>query len=299
MRPYYYGHIIYYSPASIHLNSANFMEAFFADIPPFYRSALLVAGLLLLWVTEGFIPRFRFNHNRYRHAGTNLFFTVTTAVVNLGFAFAVVAASEWTGREQFGLLYWTGAPLWLHLILALMMLDLIGAYLIHLIQHKVAWMWHFHKVHHIDTSIDVTTALRHHPVENVLRVGALVTAIVTMGIPIWMVMLYQSLSALMSQFNHANIRLPGWLDKGLSWIIVSPDMHKVHHSRYQPETDSNYANIFSIWDRLFGTFVTVPDTTRIRYGLDEYQEPRYQEVGSLLKVPWEKTDVLVKKPVNS
>jgi sterol desaturase/sphingolipid hydroxylase (fatty acid hydroxylase superfamily) len=121
-----------------------------------------------------------------------------------------------------------------------------------------------------------------------------------MGIPIWMVMLYQSLSALMSQFNHANIKLPGWLDKSLSWIIVSPDMHKVHHSRYQPETDANYANIFSIWDRICGTFVTVTDTTRIRYGLDEYQDARYQDIGPLLKVPWEKTNVLMEqRPVNS
>jgi sterol desaturase/sphingolipid hydroxylase (fatty acid hydroxylase superfamily) len=276
------------------------MEAFFENIPPSYRSALLVAGLLLLWIIEGFIPRFRFSNNRYRHAGTNVFFTVTTAVVNVGFAFLVVKASEWTGRTQFGLLYWLGVPAWLHFILALLMLDFLGAYLIHLVQHKVGWMWHFHKIHHIDTNIDVTTALRHHPVESVFRVVALIVAIISMGIPIWMVMLYQSLSALMSQFNHANIKLPGWLDKSLSWIIVSPDMHKVHHSRYQPETDSNYANIFSIWDRICGTFVTVADTARIRYGLDEYQDARYQEIGPLLKVPWEKTNVLMEqRPVNS
>jgi len=276
------------------------MEAFFENIPPTYRSALLVAGLLLLWIIEGFIPRFRFSNNRFRHAGTNIFFTVTTAIINVGFAFLVVKASEWTGQARFGLLYWLGAPAWLHFILALLMLDFLGAYLIHLMQHKVEWMWHFHKIHHIDTNIDVTTALRHHPVESVFRVVALIVAIVSMGIPIWMVMLYQSLSALMSQFNHANIKLPEWLDKGLSWIIVSPDMHKVHHSRYQPETDSNYANIFSIWDRICGTFVTVTDTTRIRYGLDEYQDLRYQDIGPLLKVPWEKTNVLMEqRPVNS
>ncbi len=275
------------------------MESFFANISPEYRTALLVAGLLLLWTAEGLIPRFRFSNNRYRHAGTGLFFMLTTALVNLAFAFVVVKASEWTSREQFGLLYWTGVPYWLHIVLALMLMDLIGAYLIHLVQHKVAWMWHVHKVHHIDTSVDVSSALRHHPVESLFRVGALIAAIIIAGIPIWMVMLYQSISALMSQFNHANIRLPQWLDTALSWIIVSPDMHKVHHSRYQPETDSNYANIFSIWDRLFGTFVTVPDTARIQYGLDEYQEPRYGEIGALLKVPFEKVDVLTERPANS
>ncbi len=225
------------------------------------------------------------------------FFTVTTALINLAFAFIVVKAAQWSGQQRFGLLYWTGVPVWLHTLVALMMLDFIGAYLIHLVQHKVAWMWHFHKIHHIDTNIDVTTALRHHPVESVFRVMALVVAILTMGIPIWMVMLYQTISALMSQFNHANIKLPPAVDQALSWVIVSPDMHKVHHSRYQPETDSNYANIFSIWDRICGTYVMVPDTTKLRYGLDEYQDSRYHDIGPLLKVPWQKTDVLVKKPV--
>ena len=263
------------------------MESFFENIPSYYRTAILVGGLVLLWIIEGVIPRFSFKVNRYKHAGTNLFFTLTTAVVNLSFAFLVVKASEWTTQQHFGLLYRLGTPGWLHALLGLLMLDFIGAYLIHVVQHKIAWMWHFHKIHHIDTAVDTTTALRHHPIESVLRVGALLAAIITMGVPIWLVMLYQSLSAFMSQFNHANIHLPGWLDKGLSWIIVSPDMHKVHHSRYQPETDSNYANIFSIWDRLFGTFVKVPDTTALRYGLDEYQESRYQEIGPLLKAPWE------------
>lgn len=263
------------------------MIEFFEHIPSHYRTAMLVAGLVLLWVIEGAIPRLRFTGNKYRHAGTNLFFTLTTAIVNFGFAFLIVKASQWTAAEQFGLLYWLSLPLWLHAVLAILMMDFIGAYLIHFIQHKVAWMWHFHKIHHTDKEVDTTTALRHHPVESVFRVVALFAAIVSMGVPIWMVMLYQSLSAFMSQFNHANIRLPHWLDKALSWIIVSPDMHKVHHSRYQPETDSNYANIFSIWDRLFGTFVTVKDTTSLRYGLDEYQDARYSQIGPLLKVPFE------------
>lgn len=267
------------------------MMEFFEHIPSHYRTALLVGGLVILWLIEGVIPRIRFRNSRLRHAGTNLFFTLTTAAVNLGFAFLIVKASDWTSSERFGLLYLTQLPVWLHCLLAILMMDFIGAYLVHVIQHKIAWMWHFHKIHHTDTAVDATTALRHHPVESMFRVVALFLAIVAMGVPIWMVMFYQSLSAFMSQFNHANIHLPGWLDKGLSWIIVSPDMHKVHHSRYQPETDSNYANIFSIWDRLFGTFVTVKDTTSLRYGLDEYLDERYQQIGPLLKTPWEDVPV--------
>jgi sterol desaturase/sphingolipid hydroxylase (fatty acid hydroxylase superfamily) len=268
------------------------MVTFFEHIPSVYRTAILMGGLLLLWIIEGMAPRFRFSNNRYRHAGTNLFFTLTTVIVNTGLAFLIVKASRWTSDNQFGLLYLVRLPLWLHTLLALLMLDFIGAWLIHWVQHKTAWLWQFHKIHHIDTHIDATTALRHHPVESLLRVIALLVAIVTMGIPFWMVMLYQSLSVLLSQFNHANIHLPQWLDNALSWIIVSPDMHKVHHSRYQPETDANYANIFSIWDRLLGTFVKVPDTLAIQYGLDEYRDPRYQEIGPLLKVPWEHAAII-------
>lgn len=263
------------------------MIDFFEHIPSYYRTAILVAGLLILWLIEGAIPRLRFSSNKYRHAGTNLFFTLTTAIVNFGFAFLIVKASDWTSSQKFGLLYLLQLPAWLHAILALLILDFIGAYLVHFIQHKIGWMWQFHKIHHTDKEIDTTTALRHHPIESVFRVVALFIAIVVAGVPIWMVMLYQTISAFMSQFNHANIHLPHWLDKGLSWIIVSPDMHKVHHSRFQPETDSNYANIFSLWDRLFGTFVTVKDTTSINYGLDEYQDARYQQIGPLLKTPWE------------
>lgn len=268
------------------------MVTFFEHIPSVYRTAILMSGLLLLWIIEGMAPRFRFGNKRYKHAGTNLFFTLTTVIVNTGLAFLIVKASLWTSAHRFGLLYLTQLPLWLHTILALLMLDFIGAWLIHWVQHKTGWMWQFHKIHHIDTQIDATTALRHHPVESLFRVIALFVAIVAMGVPFWMVMFYQSLSALMSQFNHANIHLPKWLDNALSWVIVSPDMHKVHHSHHQPETDANYANIFSIWDRLFGTFVKVPDTLAIRYGLDEYQDARYQEIGALLKVPWEHTNVL-------
>lgn len=263
------------------------MVSFFEHIPSVYRTAILISGLLLLWIIEGMAPRFHFRSNKYKHAGTNLFFTLTTVVVNTGLAFLIVKASLWTSEHRFGALYLAPLPLWLHTILALLMLDFIGSWLIHWVQHKTAWMWQFHKIHHIDTQIDATTALRHHPVESLFRIVALFVAILTMGVPFWMVMFYQSLSAFMSQFNHANIHLPKWLDNAMSWVIVSPDMHKVHHSRYQPETDANYANIFSIWDRVFGTFINVPDTLAIQYGLDEYRDPRYQEIGPLLRVPWE------------
>ncbi|GEP92963.1 Sterol desaturase/sphingolipid hydroxylase, fatty acid hydroxylase superfamily [Chitinophaga terrae (ex Kim and Jung 2007)] len=264
------------------------MVNFFEHIPSSWRTVILISGLVLLWILEGIAPRFHFKGNKYRHAGTNLFFTLTTVIINTSLAFLIVKISRFTTAQQFGLLYLVKLPLWLHAVLAVLMLDFMGAWLIHWVQHKNAWLWQFHKIHHIDTEIDATTALRHHPVESIWRVGALFITILVMGIPFWMIMLYQSTSAFFSQFNHANIRLPQWLDNSLSWVIVSPDMHKVHHSDYQPETDTNYANIFSIWDRIFGTFKKV-DVTKLRYGLEEYQGPEYEKVSELLKVPWERS----------
>ena len=104
----------------------------------------------------------------------------------------------------------------------------------------------------------------------------------------WLVFLYQSLSAAFSQFNHANIQLPRWIDRPLSWIIVSPDMHKVHHHHTQPLTDTNYGNIFSIWDRLFGTFVYVGDMNTLHYGIDTHPlEKEHNNMSNLLKMPFQ------------
>jgi sterol desaturase/sphingolipid hydroxylase (fatty acid hydroxylase superfamily) len=111
--------------------------------------------------------------------------------------------------------------------------------------------------------------------------------VIVLGAPMWLVMMYQSLSVVFTQFNHANIRLPGWIDRSLSWFIVSPDMHKVHHHYMRPETDSNYGNIFSVWDRLFGTFHYTP-VAQLRYGLDVLDDSTDETLGYQLRIPFDK-----------
>ncbi len=187
----------------------------------------------------------------------------------------------------FGILQWIQMPIWLQLILGLMLLDLVGAYLVHWIEHKVHWMWKFHMIHHADTHVDTTTANRHHPGESVFRAVFAVIAVFVAGSPIWLIMLYQSVSVVLSQFNHANMKFPATLDKILSYVIVSPNMHKIHHHYKQPETDSNYGNIFSIWDRLFGTFHFTP-VKELKYGLDMLKDPRDEDIGSQLNLPFKK-----------
>jgi sterol desaturase/sphingolipid hydroxylase (fatty acid hydroxylase superfamily) len=152
-------------------------------------------------------------------------------------------------------------------------------------------MWRFHLIHHTDTWIDTTSANRHHPGESVIRFLFTTLGVVAIGSPMWLVFLYQSLSVVFSQFNHANISLPEKADKLLSWVIVSPDMHKVHHHYMLPYTDSNYGNIFSIWDRIFGTF-RILNKKDIVYGVDTHMMPDvHNNLRNLLKIPFAKRDV--------
>ncbi len=142
-------------------------------------------------------------------------------------------------------------------------------------------------IHRSDTYVDTTTANRHHPGESVFRAVFTLLAVWILGAPIWLVMMYQSISVVLSQFNHANISLPEKVDKVISWIIVSPNMHKIHHHYMQPETDSNYGNIFSIWDRLFGTYREM-DLKKLKYGLDILDDSTSGDFVEQMKRPFSK-----------
>lgn len=263
---------------------------YFETIPSLHRILILTGGLAFFWMIEYIIPLFRFEYKKTRHAIANIFLTLTTMLVNLPFAYIIVLSADYVSEHHIGLLYLAPLPAGGFLLSGLLLLDLISAYCIHVIQHKVKWMWKFHVVHHSDMHVDTTTANRHHPVESIFRAVFTWLAVLIAGTPMWLVMLYQSLSVVLSQFNHANIALPHWLDKAISWFIVSPDMHKVHHHYLQPYTDTNYGNIFSIWDRLFRTFVSVKKPAEnLRYGIDLLmEEQESQRIGNLLTMPFKK-----------
>lgn len=261
---------------------------YFQHIPSAHRSAILLGGLTFFFLLEGAIPLFRWRYNKWSHAGINLFFTATTVLVNFLMAVILLRSSDWVVANHFGLLQWMpDMPLLWYTIVGLLLLDLIGAYFVHWTEHKVKWMWRFHLVHHTDTNVDTTTANRHHPGESVFRFVFTTAGVIVCGAPIYLVFLYQSLSAALSQFNHANIQFPRWLDDALSWVLVTPRMHRVHHHYVLPYTDSNYGNIFSIWDRLFGTFSRM-DNDRIVFGIDTHMAAdEHSRIGSLLKMPFQ------------
>lgn len=269
---------------------------YFETIPSLHRALILAGGITIFWLIETIKPLFILKYKKWKHAGINIFFTVTSIIVNFLMAFILLWTSNWTVENHFGILQLaTGINPWIFLIIGLLLLDLIGAYLVHFVEHKVKFLWRFHLVHHSDLWVDTTTANRHHPGESVIRFVFTTLAVVFVGAPMWMVFLYQSASVVLSQFNHANISLPVSMDKMLSYVIVSPDMHKVHHHYVLPHTDSNYGNIFSIWDRLFGTFSTIKRED-IVYGIDTHmEEDKNNSLNNLLKIPFQKAQTFEKQ----
>ena len=262
--------------------------AFFEHVPTWFRTALLVGGIVLFWFLEGFFPLFKRPYRKFRHGFLNLFFTLTTAVVGFGMAGLLLFSSNYVQAHRFGILFLFDMPLWLEVLTGVLLLDLIGAYFIHWTEHKVKWMWKFHVVHHSDTMIDVTSGLRHHPGETFFRMSLTILAVFVVGAPMGVVMIYQSLSVFFAHLTHANINLPQGLDRTLSLIFVTPHMHKVHHHFRQPYTDTNYGNIFSLWDRIFGSFSQIGDSLKLTYGINTHPLPaEYDSLANLLTIPFQ------------
>jgi len=251
------------------------------------RVLMLLGGMLLFWLLEGYYPLFKFSFRRYRHAGINLLFLLTTLLLNLLFGLVTIAACRFVTTQQIGIIQWLKLPVWATIVVGLLLGDLFGQYIPHYIMHRVKFMWKFHMIHHSDTHVDVTTGTRHHPGEWLFRESFMILGVFVMGMPIWLYFLYRSVSALFTHFNHANIIVPEKIDRPISWLLVSPNMHKVHHHYQRPHTDSNYSNIFSLWDRLFGTF-RYAHPGSLKYGLDVLEDEKDEQLKYLFSIPFNK-----------
>jgi sterol desaturase/sphingolipid hydroxylase (fatty acid hydroxylase superfamily) len=206
-------------------------------------------------------------------------------------AFLLLLSADWVNANDFGIINWLPQmPLWLYVFLGVFLLDFFGAYLAHFVEHKVKPLWMVHLVHHTDHKVDTTTGNRHHPVESVIRFVFTLFGVFVVGTPIAIVMIYQSLSVVFTQLTHANIKLPKKIDRAISYFFISPDMHKIHHHYRLPYTDSNYGNIFSVWDRILGTYMYL-DREKLVYGVDVFpDEQKNTNILELLKQPFQKYD---------
>lgn len=199
-------------------------------------------------------------------------------------AVGVALAMEALG---WGLLPALGLPAWLTFVLSVLILDLT-IYAQHVAFHHVPLFWRFHRMHHADTVIDVTTGGRFHPAEILLSLGIKAAVIAALGAPPGAVLAFEVLLNGTSMFNHANVRMPAWLDRILRWIVVTPDMHRVHHSIDRPETDSNFGFNLPWWDRLFGTYRAEPKAGHegMTLGLPIFRQGRERWLDRLLTQPF-------------
>jgi sterol desaturase/sphingolipid hydroxylase (fatty acid hydroxylase superfamily) len=185
--------------------------------------------------------------------------------------------------SQFGLLHWLGPPMAVQILLGVLALDGIS-FGMHRLFHGPTWLWRLHAVHHSDPEVDVTTAIRHHPGETLVGVLVSGTAAGVIGCPPLAVAVYAALDWVVGLIAHSTLTLPRWLPAGLARLVVTPRFHRLHHSRRQPETDSNYGQVFAFWDVLFGTFRA--NGGDIECGLDAFRDARSQSPQRLLMQPF-------------
>ncbi len=261
---------------------------FFTDLTSLQKLIWIISMITIFWVLEGAYPLRKFDYNKWEHAKPNLILLTTTIIINVLFGLATVGIFNWLEVSKFGLLNMVDWPVWVEMILAIMLLDFLAQYVVHFLLHKVKFMWRFHMVHHSDTNVDVTSGTRHHPIDFIMRETFALIAIVIAGLPLAYYVLYRILTILFTYFSHANMKLPIKLDKAISLVFISPNTHKFHHHYKVPWTDTNYGNIFSIWDRIFGTFI-YHNPQDIVYGLDILDEEKSNDIMYQLKVPFTNT----------
>ena len=261
---------------------------FFETMPIWMKAGWVFFVLALFWILEGYYSFAVLKYKKWKHAKVNLILLVLVMIINAVFGIATVGVFVWLNNSNFGILHLFEAPVWVELLISIIVLDLIAQYGVHYILHKIPAMWRLHIVHHSDKNVDATTGTRHHPIDFIIRESFALIAVIIMGMPISFYLFYRILSVLFTYFTHANIKMPLWLDKSLSYIIVTPNMHKFHHHHQLPWTDSNYGNMLSIWDRLFGTFV-YGDTSKIQYGIDIADHTDDENILLQLKIPFNKS----------
>lgn len=251
---------------------------------------LLIVALLAVFFTleQVLNTPFRFN-KRPQHLMQNLLFLALFVTINFFFAGFQIYCINWLNQHEVGLLYFVQLPVWASLIIGLMLYDLT-TYWLHRGAHRIPLLWRLHRVHHSDTTMDASTNFRSHPIEGFMYygMGNILTALL-FGTDVLSLLLYYFILTFFVFFEHSNLRYPAWINKTIGWLLVTPDQHKVHHEQDQHFTDSNYSDIFILWDRIFGTY-KFKQLDKIRYGLKEFDDEKKQTFLYLMKSPFIKID---------
>ncbi len=252
------------------------------------RLGVFAGALALMIALEAAFPRKSRVSSRSRRWLTNGAFVLVDAVaLRLAMPVLAVGMAAIAERNGWGLFNMLAAPSWAEIALAFVLLDML-IYAQHVATHRIPLLWRFHKVHHADRDIDATTGVRFHPVEIVLSMAYKLVCVAALGAPVLAVFAFEVVLNAAALFNHANLRLPDRVDRALRRLVVTPDMHRVHHSVYARETDSNYGFFLSVWDYLFRTYTAQPRDGHdaMTIGLGEHQDDGPGRLGWSLWLPF-------------
>ncbi|SFW99190.1 sterol desaturase family protein [Marinospirillum alkaliphilum] len=253
-----------------------------------WRGGVFLLALLLVASLEFWRPKRGWRESRTRRWGINLsLIALNVVILRLTLGAAAILMAVHVQQQGWGLLNLVELPVWLKFLIGLLLLDL-AIYLQHVLSHALPIFWRLHQVHHADLDLDVTTGLRFHPLEILVSLIYKVAVVAALGLHPLTVLVFEALLNAASMFSHANIRLSAQLERMLRWLIITPDMHRIHHSIHRDETDSNFGFFLSIWDRLFGTYTQAPRDGHLQMvlGLDYCQQPQQVGLIRLLLMPF-------------
>ena len=264
------------------------MENLIESINSIDGNYLIIFLIALFYSLERLLGTpFKFD-KRLNHFFNNLLIQVPFYLADMAFAIVQLAAVKWFSTHQIGLFYWIEIPLWLKIIIGIMALD-FTSYWFHRWAHNSPVLWKLHRVHHSDTEMDTSTFLRGHPLEVLVFGTSNIIACIVFGLDLQVLGVYFVVLLCFLASQHANIQLPAWTDNFFGKVFITPNFHKVHHEQNQYYTDSNYADIFVFWDKLFGTF-KYKSVESICYGLAEFDNKKRQTFWFQLICPFIKID---------
>jgi len=245
---------------------------------------VLIGLITFFFSAEVISKRPAYMGKKLKHLAVGFLFQLMAIALASLIGLIIITVSDWVSRNELGLFNWIPVPLWFKIIVGFLIFDM-SDYLLHRLDHTVPLFWRFHRIHHSDTMMDATTALRVYPTEGIYFLMGEMFFMITLGLPVISLNLYLFTLLPVMFLQHSNIRYPKWIDGVFGWIFVTPNLHKVHHDVDQHYTDSNYGTVFILWDKLFGTFRRKA-LEEVKYGLNEFEEDHKQSFLYLLRSPF-------------
>lgn len=234
-----------------------------------FQAFLFISVVVATWLTEKLVRK-EPGGEKLRHTAGNAVFILTALPIQVGMMVLCYGVSEWAAAHRFGLVYLLpGADNpWIKYGLMFVLLDLLD-YVYHVSVHKVRLFWRFHLLHHTDQKVDVSTTFREHPGETVVRNLFLILWVFLCGASVGILILRQTVETVSNILSHTSFRLPGRVGRMVGWIFITPNLHQAHHHHKLPATNCNYGDVFSVWDRIFGTYIDLPRSETV-FGLDTH-----------------------------